>query len=144
MTAELLAAGVRPEVIGRHVYEESPFAYLHVAGAVLGRAQLDESRGLVWSVLYPEDLESAGIDLEHAEGLIDLVRVAQEAGVACLLKVVDGVTKGSLRSRGEVDVAAIAQTFGGGGHHNASGFTFVRDARAGHRVDPATALRSER
>ncbi|NND03405.1 MAG: bifunctional oligoribonuclease/PAP phosphatase NrnA [Acidimicrobiia bacterium] len=123
MTAELLAAGVRPEVVGRHVYEEAPFGFLNVAGAVLGRAQLDEERGLVWSVLYPEDLTAAGIDLEHAEGLIDLIRVAQEAGVACLLKVVDGVTKGSLRSRGEVDVAAIANTFGGGGHHNASGFT---------------------
>lgn len=123
MAAELLAAGVRPEVVGRHVYEESPFGYLQVAGAVLGRTKLDQERGLVWSVLYPQDLDSAGIDLEHAEGLIDLIRVAQEAGVACLLKVVDGVTKGSLRSRGDVDVAAIAQTFGGGGHHNASGFT---------------------
>ncbi len=123
MTAELLAAGVRPEVVGRHVYEESPFGYLRAAAAVLGRAQLDADRRLVWSVLYPADLESAGIDMEHAEGLIDLVRVAEEADVACLLKVVEDVTKGSLRSRGEVDVAAIANTFGGGGHHNASGFT---------------------
>ena len=31
----------------------------------------------------------------------------------------------SLRSRGEVDVAAIADSFGGGGHHNAAGFTFI-------------------
>lgn len=131
MTAELLAAGVRPEVVGRHVYEESPFGYLQVAGVVLSRAQLDADRGFVWSVLYPEDLSAAGIDLEHAEGLIDLVRVAEEAGVACLLKVVDGVTKGSLRSRGEVDVSAIASTFGGGGHHNASGFT---SAEAPERV----------
>lgn len=123
MTAELLAAGVRPEVVGRHVYEEAPFGYLHAAGAVLGRAQLDAEKALVSSVLYPEDLVAAGIDLEHAEGLIDLIRLAQEAEVACLLKVVDGATKGSLRSRGEVDVAAIAQSFGGGGHHNASGFT---------------------
>lgn len=123
MTAELLAAGVRPEVVGRHVYEEAPFGYLQAAARVLGRAELDAERGFVWSVLYPEDLEVAGIDLEHAEGLIDLIRVAEEAGVACLLKIIEGTTKGSLRSRGEVDVAAIAATFGGGGHHNASGFT---------------------
>lgn len=124
MTAELLAAGVRPEIVGRHVYEESPFGYLAVAAKVLARAQLDPDRAFVWSVLLPEDLEDAGIDLEHAEPLIDLIRVAEEANVACLLKIIDGVVKGSLRSRGEVDVAAIAGLFGGGGHHNASGFTF--------------------
>jgi phosphoesterase RecJ-like protein len=44
--------------------------------------------------------------------------------VACLLKEAKpGVIKGSLRSRGLIDVSAIAGTFGGGGHHNASGFT---------------------
>jgi len=125
MTAELLEAGVRPEIIGRHIYEEAPFGYLHVAGRVLGRSQLDADRSFVWSVLYSSDLSDAGVGMEETDGLIDLIRLAEEAGVACLLKVDDGVTKGSLRSRGEVNVAAIAASFGGGGHHNASGFTFV-------------------
>ena len=81
---------------------------------------------LVWSVLLRSDLEAAGIADEDADSLIDLVRVAREAQVACLLKETpDGLIKGSLRSRGLVDVAAIAQTLGGGGHHNAAGFTFA-------------------
>ena len=71
------------------------------------------------------DLEAAGIGYEDAEALIDLVRLAEEAQVACLLKEVEpGLVKGSLRSRGTVDVARIAEALGGGGHHNASGFTF--------------------
>ncbi len=37
------------------------------------------------------------------------------------------VVKGSLRSRGRIDVAAIASTFSGGGHHNAAGFTSTDD-----------------
>jgi phosphoesterase RecJ-like protein len=50
--------------------------------------------------------------------------MAAEAGVACLLKeTAEGVLKGSLRSRGVVDVNAIAGALGGGGHHNAAGFT---------------------
>lgn len=130
MTAELLEAGIRPEVIGRHIYEEAPFGYLHLAGRVLGRSRLDVERAFVWSTLYATDLTDAGIGMEDTDGLIDLIRLAQEAGVACLLKVDDGVTKGSLRSRGEVDVAAIAASFGGGGHHNASGFTFVGEPEA--------------
>jgi phosphoesterase RecJ-like protein len=50
--------------------------------------------------------------------------MARGTEVACLLKrKKTGVIKGSLRSRGAVDVAAIAQSFDGGGHHNAAGFT---------------------
>ena len=95
-----------------------------VAGAVLCRAQLDPDRSLVWSVVYGQDLKDAGLAYEDSEGLIDLMRVAQEAEVACLLKrVSEDDTRGSLRSRGVVDVAAVAVALGGGGHHNAAGFT---------------------
>ena len=40
-----------------------------------------------------------------------------------LKEIQPGMLKGSLRSRGDVDVAEIAATFGGGGHRNAAGFT---------------------
>ena len=123
MTASLLEAGVPPPVVGRHVYEESPFGYLHVAGAVLSRAQLDVEHRLVWSVLHRGDLEEGQIRYEDADGLIDLIRIAEESDVACLLRDLgEGRYKGSLRSRGRVDVSEIAARFGGGGHHNAAGF----------------------
>jgi phosphoesterase RecJ-like protein len=124
IAAEMLAAGVQPDEVNRRVYEESPFAYLHVAGAVLSRATLEPELGLVWSTLTKADLQEAGISYEAADGLIDLIRVAEEAGVACLLRELgDGRTKASLRSRGTVDVGSIAAALGGGGHHNAAGFT---------------------
>ena len=124
MAADLLAAGVEPAPIGRQLYEEAPFGYFTVVSRVLGRARLEEGAGLVWTTLLREDLRAAGIPWEATEGLIDLVRLATEAGVACLLKETKpGVLKGSLRSRGDVDVAAIASAFGGGGHRNAAGFT---------------------
>jgi len=128
MAAALIDAGVRPDEVGQRLYAETPFGYLRVAGAVLERAVLDRDTALVWSVLYEEDLAAAGIDHEDAEALIDLIRIAEEAEVACLLKEVEeGVTKGSLRSRGRVDVAAVAAALGGGGHHNAAGFTYEAD-----------------
>ena len=124
IAAEMLEAGVLPDEIGRRVYEESPFAYLKVASAVLGRAQLDTEVSMVWSVLSIADLEGAGIRYEDADGLIDLIRVAEEADVACLVREVGpNRTKVSLRSRGGTDVGAVAVSLGGGGHHNAAGFT---------------------
>lgn len=123
ITAHLLEAGVAPPTVGRYVYEESPFSYLHVAGAVLGRAEIDTERQIVWSVLYREDLAKESLRYEDADGLIDLIRIAEESDVACLLREIgDDQFKGSLRSRGRVDVSAIANHFGGGGHHNAAGF----------------------
>ena len=38
----------------------------------------------------------------------------------------DGKYQYSLRSRGNFDVSALAETFGGGGHKNAAGFTVTR------------------
>jgi len=124
MAADLLAAGVKPAPIGQALYEETPFGYFTVVSRVLGSAHLDAEAGLVWAVLLQKDISDAGIGWESADQLIDLVRLAREAGVACLLKEIQpGVLKGSLRSRGEVNVAAIAASFGGGGHRNAAGFT---------------------
>lgn len=124
IAAALLDAGVQPDAIGQQIYERSPFGYLGLAGTVMRRAMLDADRKLVWSVLTQEDLETAGIGYEAADGLIDLIRVAEEAEVACLLREMeDGRTKGSLRSRGAVDVGTVAVALGGGGHHNAAGFT---------------------
>lgn len=125
LAADLVAAGARPEVIGQHVYEETPFGYLAVAGRVMQRASLIPEAGLVWSVMYSEDLTAAGIGAADTDPLIDLIRLPVEAGAALLLKEHGpGVFKGSLRSRGAADVGAVAQALGGGGHHNAAGFTF--------------------
>ncbi len=123
IAASLLEAGVSPPAVGQKVYEEAPFGYLHVAGAVMSRAKLDADRKLVWSVLYKEDLAAEELRYEDADGLIDLVRIADESDVACLLREIgDKKFKGSLRSRGRVDVSVVAAGFGGGGHHNAAGF----------------------
>ena len=123
ITAALLDAGVEPPTVGRHVYEESPFPYLRVAGAVLSRAELDADAKIVWSVLLRDDLAVAELRYEDADGLIDLIRIAEESDVACLLREIgDDKFKGSLRSRGRVDVSEIAGRFGGGGHRNAAGF----------------------
>lgn len=126
--ARLVAAGARPEEVGRHMYEEAPFGYLAVVAAVAGRAVLEADHSFVWSVVYPEDLETADVSRNDVDALIDLVRLPQEAEVAALFKVMDAETiRGSLRSRGAVDVGGIAAELGGGGHHNASGFTVSGD-----------------
>lgn len=121
--AELMEAGAVPEIVGQNLFEKLPFAYLNLLSAVADRAQLDEAKSLVSAVVLVKDLEEAGVAYEDSDALMDHIRVAREAEVALLIKEVASGFKGSLRSRGAVDVAAIAAEFGGGGHHNASGFS---------------------
>ncbi|MGH8958580.1 MAG: DHH family phosphoesterase [Acidimicrobiia bacterium] len=126
LAARLVELGARPEEIGQHVYEETAFGYLPAAAAVLARARLMPEVDFVWSVLYQSDLEAAGIGLADTDSLIDLVRLPLQASAAMMLKEHSpGVFKGSLRSRGQVDVGSVAVALGGGGHHNAAGFTFT-------------------
>jgi phosphoesterase RecJ-like protein len=66
----------------------------------------------------------AGSAPDETEGLINIPFTAQDVRAVCLLRSDEGgVTRVSLRSKGTVDVRAVAQRFGGGGHMNASGFT---------------------
>ncbi len=124
IAADLLSAGVEPDVIGQKLFEEAPFGYYKVAARVLERAVFDKEHAFVWSLMTQADLEDGGVAYYEVDSLIDLVRLARGSQVACLLKESKpGVHKGSLRSRGIIDVAAIAGAFGGGGHHNAAGFT---------------------
>jgi phosphoesterase RecJ-like protein len=123
IAAALLEAGVQPDLIGQNLYEKVPFGYLRLAAAVLGKARLEPEVSLVWSAMTNADLADAGLDYPESDPLIDDLRIAREAGVALLLKQLDGGWKASLRSRGELDVGSVAVTLGGGGHHNASGFS---------------------
>lgn len=128
IAADLLACGVEPDAIGQKLFEEEAFGYYSVASKVLERAVLDTDHAFVWSLMTMADLKAGGVKYYEVEGLIDLVRMARGTEVACLLKESKpGVYKGSLRSRGVIDVSAIAGSFGGGGHHNASGFTSTDD-----------------
>ena len=124
IASQLVAAGANPTMIGEAVYGQAPFGYLRAAGAALGRANLDQDRSIVTTVITQNDLDAAGIDWGDIDNLIDTVRLAREADVAVIAKVhADGKVKISMRSRGATDVGSLAASMGGGGHRLAAGFT---------------------
>jgi phosphoesterase RecJ-like protein len=59
---------------------------------------------------------------DESEGLIEYLQSVKTVEAAFMLEALpDGLTRGSLRSRGTVDVQKICQDFGGGGHVLAAG-----------------------
>ena len=130
--ARLLGAGVDQYEISRRLFDNRPFGAVQIFGEALRRIQLEPSvadgAGFVWTYATLEDLSRYDQPAYVLESLIDLVRSAEEADVACVCKQV-GPTEWavSLRSRGAVDVAAAATSLGGGGHRYAAGFTGYGD-----------------
>jgi phosphoesterase RecJ-like protein len=124
LARQLLEFDVPVARLGRTLFEEHRFAYLQLMADVVRRATLEAEQRFVWAVVTQDDLARHGVGIEETEGLIDIVRRAAEAEVACVLKEeADGSVRVSLRSLGDVDVARIAQENGGGGHRFAAGFT---------------------
>ena len=143
MAAALTRFGLPVAAINRQLFEEHRLAYLHLVASALGRAELDPDRRFVATWLTADDLAENGVELEETEGLIDLVRRTSEADVSCVLKETPEGTRVSLRAVSDVDVGAIASTFGGGGHKRAAGFN--SDRSVGEVLDAIrAALPSER
>jgi phosphoesterase RecJ-like protein len=107
----------------RQLFESHRFTYLQLVATCLARAELDTGRRFVATWITLDDLDRFGVSIDEAEGLIDLVRRASEADVSCVLKETTEGVRVSLRSVSSIDVGAIAQGFGGGGHRFAAGFT---------------------
>jgi phosphoesterase RecJ-like protein len=128
VAARLLATGMRHDVVARQIYDDEPFGALRMLGGALDKAVLEETSvgglGLVWTVVSDSDRASFDLPLDAVERVIDVLRIATEAEVACVLKQDDrGAWRVSMRSKGQVDVSAVAIALGGGGHRFAAGFT---------------------
>ncbi len=127
--------------LARVLYEDNRLAYLRLLGVALARLELVPEADLVWTYLTLGDLQDAGVHPAEADDLIDVVRTSREADVAAVIKQQrDGRFKVSLRSRGGHDLAALAQTLGGGGHRLAAGYT-SRHGLAGTVEELVAALR---
>jgi phosphoesterase RecJ-like protein len=125
IAAELIDHGVRPEIIAGHLHDNFTIHRLKLMEMVLGTLRLHESGKLAFITVTTDMFDKSGASVQDVEGFIDYPRSLRSVKVAAFLK--EGKKRQvsvSLRSKGECDVAEVAQSFGGGGHRNAAGFRF--------------------
>ncbi|MCC6402692.1 MAG: bifunctional oligoribonuclease/PAP phosphatase NrnA [Fimbriimonadaceae bacterium] len=124
-TARLVELGADLSKISQEVYLNKDDAAVRLLGLVLARIRTAAEGRLAWATIPHETFETAQAEEFHTEGIVNEILSMRSARAAFLLREArPGKIRASLRSKGAVDVAQIAQRFGGGGHKLAAGASF--------------------
>jgi bifunctional oligoribonuclease and PAP phosphatase NrnA len=120
LAQELVRCGADPVRIAQNVYFSSPASKMKLLGCALGHLRVDGA--LAWMHITQEDLANAQAAEEDCEGLVNYALAIEGIEVAVFFReLAEGRFRVSLRSKGAINVAPIAEAFGGGGHECASG-----------------------
>jgi len=122
LAARAVAAGADPQWIARTHYDSNSLGRVRIFGAVLNTmTTLADGRVAILHITR-EMAARLGGTYDDTEGLINFpLTVKDIQAVAFLKEAGDRDWRLSLRSKGAVDIGAIARSFGGGGHTNAAG-----------------------
>lgn len=120
LARELVLAGADPAHCARGIYFAHSSAKLRLLGEALRNLNLEAHLGWIW--VTQKQMERCGAREEDCEGLVNYVLSIGDVEVAAFFRELpDGRYRVSLRSKGKLNVARVAEAFGGGGHECASG-----------------------
>ncbi|HLJ29195.1 MAG TPA: bifunctional oligoribonuclease/PAP phosphatase NrnA [Candidatus Angelobacter sp.] len=121
LARELVEFGADPARIAQNVYFSNPTSKMRLLGAALSKLRREGS--IAWMTVTREDMEQSGALEEDCEGLVNYALGIAGVEVAMFFReIAEHRVRVSMRSKGAVNVSAIAEPFGGGGHECASGF----------------------
>jgi phosphoesterase RecJ-like protein len=122
MGAELVSLGADAAGIAMRVYKNRKISSIKLSALVMATVGFDCDDRLVHGYVTQAMLDKAGAQLDEADGMIDMLNSVDGLELALFFKeMAAGVTKASIRSRGQANANALATQFGGGGHERAAG-----------------------
>lgn len=125
ISSELIEAGnIDPSAIASQIYFNYSEEYLRNIGIALYNSRTYRNAKIVLLTLDQASVRSFSTTFDETEGIVDLAMSVRGVELAALFKeIAKDVNRVSMRSRGLVDVGALAKELGGGGHFNAAGCT---------------------
>lgn len=128
IASELVRYGAQPAKLSQAIFYNYPFARIQLVGSVLSTLERDESGRIAWIRMTRQVMESTGASEEDSDNIINYpLTIGDVEAVAFFREQSNSVYRISLRSKNRVNVALVAEEFGGGGHTNAAGFTVQAD-----------------
>lgn len=125
IAGRLIEQGASPPAIYRELYEQGTLAKMHLVGRALSRMQVDCDGELAYTTIEWNEFVEVGAVPADTEDLVnECLKVAGTKGAFIAIEQQNRQVKFSFRSRMEgLNVAAVAEKFGGGGHRLAAGAT---------------------
>ena len=120
--AELIDLGVNVSDIDNIVYNSKPANIVRAFIECVDGLELYYDNKLGITAITKEILNNNNAQMADIDGVVEYIREIKEVEVSCLLKENDEGTKVSLRSKNNIDVAAVSLKYQGGGHAKAAGF----------------------
>ena len=119
----LVECGASPSEIANKLLRRDSLAKYRIIPKVLDSLELYKE-GEVASIIAKEEwFKQTGAHNRDCEDALNMIMSIAIVGIAIFVRVVNGVSRVSLRSKGQIDVSKIAGVFDGGGHFNAAGCT---------------------
>ncbi|GGG98191.1 DHH family phosphoesterase [Silvibacterium dinghuense] len=124
LAGDLVRLGANPMTIAQNTYFAHPEAKMLLLGAAL--CNLRREGNIAWMWVTHEDMLRTKAVEEDCEGLVNYAIGIAGVEIAVFLRELpDRKVRLSIRSKGVLNVASVAEVFGGGGHHHASGCTLA-------------------
>lgn len=120
--ADLMDSGAKPSDIYLRLYEQDTLPKVHLMGKGLSRVAVASDGKLAYTYITQEDFKTLKAHPADTEGLVnECLKIAGTEAAFIIVEQPNRQFKVSLRSRGLLDVSAVAGQFSGGGHRQASG-----------------------
>ena len=124
IAAELIDHGADHARIVHEVYYALPSSSALLIGKAI--AEMRRDGPIAWTVISQAMSRATGAEDEAADEVVRMMQRIQGVRALVMFKErQDGTTKISLRSKPPINVAALAQVWGGGGHAQAAGATLL-------------------
>ncbi len=111
--------------IRNHIFKNKSVDALRLWGKILSRLTLHTEHNIAYTYFTQKEIEDHKVTEEELDGVANLLNHLNEGDAIMVLRErKEGGVKASMRTtKDHVDVSIIAQTFGGGGHKKAAGFS---------------------
>ena len=122
--AELIETGIDFITINERFFMQKSLPAIELEKHIYNTMSLHFNDRVALASITRKDLEIAGASESEIEGLSNMLREIETVKVSVLIREIQDGVKVSMRSKGDVNVAAICEVFGGGGHKGAAGCSF--------------------
>ncbi|TFG62229.1 MAG: bifunctional oligoribonuclease/PAP phosphatase NrnA [Spirochaetales bacterium] len=119
----LVLQGINPNEIYSRIYESNSISSLILQSRVMSTLELHFDNHVAIQTMGKKTVIACGASYEEADAFINIPLKSEDVLVSIFFKEnMEGIMRCSLRSKGNINVAEIAQEFSGGGHKTAAGF----------------------